>query len=465
MNIVALLEWWDKNRKLLFCVAVSLFIFYFLLSPVNYYLAKSLYEGAFFRMGIPVLLGIYLAARGLRDGKEVRILLLYWCWIAISRMLNGDPTLTSSLTRILELLLMVLLFAPGVILPYKQREILFDVTAVTISVCHFIICCIAVYVAISGKRFISPIDDRMIGYLHDIEDRLYVLDNHPNTVAGQHLISFCLLCALFFRHKNTAFRIWTVIAAGLNVVIIAMSLSRNGQTFLAVTVAMMAGILLVRHLHGKKIFVRCAAFLAALLLITPLFYQIYEPIRYGLWTVSASGTSEAGQIKAKPVAAIQTLSYNAETDTYEEDSRDYLASGRKEIYKSALESIRQEPKRLLIGSSYDHYLDISHAMIKEQAHNFHNLILEVVNLFGLPGLSLVVWFYICLVKRGWYLIFDPENRFSLAEQTLVLPIVALTGFYMLEAGLFTDMEFRAAFFFFTCGIMTGVTEIGKNQNG
>ena len=460
MNIVALLEWWDKNRKLLFCVAVSLFIFYFLLSPVNYYLAKSLYEGAFFRMGIPVLLGIYLAARGLRDGKEVRILLLYWCWIAISRMLNGDPTLTSSLTRILELLLMVLLFAPGVILPYKQREILFDVTAVTISVCHFIICCIAVYVAISGKRFISPIDDRMIGYLHDIEDRLYILDNHPNTVAGQHLISFCLLCTLFFRHKNTAFRIWTVIAAGLNVVIIAMSLSRNGQTFLAVTVALMVGIILVRHLHGKKIFVRYAAFLAALLLITPLFYQIYEPIRYGLWAVSASGTHNARQMKTKPVATLGMLSYNAETDTYEEDSRDYLASGRKEIYKSALESIRQEPKRLLIGSSYDHYLDISHATIKEQAHNFHNLILEVVNLFGLPGLSLVVWFYICLVKRGWYLIFDPENRFSLAEQTLVLPIVALTGFYMLEAGLFTDMEFRAAFFFFICGIMTGVTEIG-----
>ena len=85
-------------------------------------------------MGIPLLTGAYLAVRGFRDGKEVGILVLYWCWITVSRILNGDPTLTSSLTRILELLLMVLLFVPGAMLPRKERAFLYDVNAIVITV-------------------------------------------------------------------------------------------------------------------------------------------------------------------------------------------------------------------------------------------------------------------------------------------------------------------------------------------
>ena len=503
MNRMTIQNAWVKNRKLLFCATACLFLLYFACAPLNYYLTKSIYEGAFFRMGIPLLTGAYLAVRGFRDGKEVGILVLYWCWITVSRILNGDPTLTSSLTRILELLLMVLLFVPGVMLPRKERALLYDVNAIVITVLHFILGCLAVYVAVSGKVFLNPIDDRLICFLHDQfnpEDRLYMLDLHPNAVAGRYLISFCLLCVLFLRHRNILFRIWAVAAAVLDVVVVALTISRNGQTFLALSLALATGILLVRRLRDKKLPVRIAALLVALVIVTPLFYQVYEPIRYGLWALSPAGRAgeqsqqvesaepaeiiEASEIAEPAESGDQTAATGAQseqvepteitevmealysdpaTGEYEKDSRDYLRSGRTEIYRSALVSIKKEPQRLLIGSSYDTYMDISHDTIWEPAHNFHNLILEVLNLFGLPGLALVVYFYICLAKRGLRLIFDSENRFSPAQQLTVLPTLALTGYYMLEAGIFTDMDFRVAFFFFACGMMAGSAQIPERE--
>jgi O-antigen ligase len=123
-----------------------------------------------------------------------------------------------------------------------------------------------------------------------------------------------------------------------------------------------------------------------------------------------------------------------------------------------------EPARLLIGSSYEHKMDISHELIREWAHHFHNMFLEIVNLFGIPGLLMVFWFYWLLLKAVWRtVILDgvPDRP----KQLLFVPLLVISGYYMLEAGLFTAMDLRCAEFFFVCGMITAIDAECGLENG
>ena len=78
------------NRRVSFSVAAVAVMFLFMFGPLNHYLLQSLYESNYYRLGIPMLVAIYLAVRGFRDGTEMRILILYLFWAIITRILNGD---------------------------------------------------------------------------------------------------------------------------------------------------------------------------------------------------------------------------------------------------------------------------------------------------------------------------------------------------------------------------------------
>ena len=447
-----------RYRGLVFSCGVAFLLLFWMCFSVNYYLAARIYDGAVYRFLIPVLFGCYLAAHGLRDGAEVRILLAYWLWAVLTRILNGDHTLTESLPRILDLTLVLLCFLPGLVLNGKNRERFFDLFALLVTVYFFILGILSVYAAVSGRVLQNPLDEGgTIGYYRvmDSIDRLFVLGLHPNSAAGKFLISFCLLVYLFLKKRNPVFRAWTVVAAAVDYVVIALTLSRNGQSFQSLCLALAVGILLLTRMRGKRLWQRGAALLLALLVITPLAYQGYEPVRHAVWLARESSSSG----RTDPFYQ-QPMSYNPDKrendNEYQADGRGYFESGRTEIYRSALISLKEEPRRLLFGSSYEHYMDISHRSIEETALNFHNMLLEVVNLFGLPGLALVIWFYLLLGRRMLRLLFGPGSEFTPAQKMLVLPVIGMSGHFMLEAGAFTDMNFRVGVLFFVSGMVTGL---------
>lgn len=451
-------SYYRQNRALFFAVAVSLLLLYWMLFPVNHYLAASIYDGAPYRFLIPALFGCYLAARGMRDGQECSILMVYLLWAAFTRILNGDPTLTSSLPRLLDLTLMFLCFAAGIVLPSSQREKVYNGVAWLIVLFYFLLGCLCIYAGTTRGVLMNPLDDYGIGYTNPVQDRIYVLGLHPNSASGKFLISFCLLIYLFTKNDNPLLRVFLVLAGLVDYTTVALTLSRNGQTFMclcfSLAVSIFAYVRVRRGSRTKKI----ALFILILLILTPILYQGFEPVRHGIWTAHEKFYSRENVGHE----LVQNSAYTAEVAVlkadvaYQADDRAYFDSGRKEIYRSAIESLMVEPQRLLIGSSYEHYLDISHANIREQAHNFHNMILEVLNLFGLPGLILAGWFYVLLIREAFVLVFEQRGLFPLPEKMMVLPIIGLSGHFMLEAGAFTDINFRVGFLFFSAGMLTGM---------
>ena len=68
---------------------------------------------------------------------------------------------------------------------------------------------------------------------------------------------------------------------------------------------------------------------------------------------------------------------------------------------------------------------------------------------------LVLWFYWILMKAIWRIVFL-EGVSDCPKQLLFIPILVISGYYMLEAGLFTAMDLRSAEFFFLSGTLMGV---------
>lgn len=452
------------DRRLCFSLASAAVMMLFLFGPLNHYLFESLYNSNWYHLGVPMLVAAYFACRGFRDGIEMEILILYMLWAVITRVLNGDYFLQEEGDYLIDLSTMILLFSPGILLAGKKRERYFCLVSGILVAFYFLASLLCIYAAVAGTYLENPIDYRGIGYSVLTEGRFAFLDFHWNATAGQFAIAFALCLTLFFRTKRLPIRAFLLLAAACDAVVVALTMSRNGQTCVGLALGLLLGILALNRLRLRKTWQRILALLLITVFIAFASYQLFEPIRYGIWQISQSVQTVESAVPIKEEgspSASEAGTENQESDNgYQADTRSYLKSGRKQIFWSALKSLQMEPKRLLIGSSYDHVMDISHQLIREQAKHFHNTFLQVINEFGILGVLLVLLFFWRMMLHSFRLTILPSETVSTGDQMLVLVPLMLMFYFMLEVGIFkiVDMaNIRNTVFYFACGMMTAVS--------
>ena len=470
-----------RKRDIVFLYAAAMLPMISMLSLVHQYLFSSLTGTIVYGFLIPGLFGVAVYKGVWRRGRELQIMCIYWGWLLITRVINGDHALTESLDPMLSACQMILVFLPGFLLPEKERSRLLPVLAAGVSLFYLALGAASVYVGVTHRELINPLDGYWIGFVMK-EMRIELLGLHPNIAGAHFMIAFCMSLYLLFRFRHPAVRIFAAVAAATDVVVIAQTVSRNAQTCLCAAVGLAVGICIISKMNhpGKplRIIVLCASALACAL----LFYQCFEPIRYGLWAIYSAEETEGSAQSANPASAegerlvLQTLSsgnpgygqtalssagtqtHNAE-ESFRRDDRSYLESGRKEIYWSALKSLQMEPRRLLLGSSWEHLMDCSHELIREQVVHFHNDFLQALNLVGLPGFALLLLFFFFMAKTGFTILLDAGNRFALCEKMLVVPVAVFFIYVMLECVLTREyLDFRSLMFYLLCGFMTGTAK-------
>ena len=463
------------DRRLCFSLASAAIMMLFLFGPLNHYLLESLYNSNYYHLGVPMLVAVYFACREFRDGVEMKILLLYMLWAVVTRVLNGDIFLLQEGDYLIDLSTMILMFAPGILLTGKKREWYFRSVCGILIVFYFLASMLCIYAAATNTYLENPIDYRGIGYSALTENRFNFLSFQWNETAGQFAIAFALCLTLFFRTTRLPVRIFLVVAAVCDAVVVGLTMSRNGQTCVGLVLGLMVGILTLNRLNRLKVWQRTVALLLITVLVTFVAYQLFEPIRYGIWRVSQEIriTETALPVQSVSSPAVLTVQINDDrmnteedeagsAESYQADERDYFESGRKEIFWSALKSLQLEPKRLLIGSGYYHVTDISHQLIKEQVKHFHNTFLQVINEFGIIGLLLVLWFFWRILMAAYRLSVILSGSVPSGNQMLVLVPLMLMFYFMLEVGIFAIIDManiRNTVFYFTCGFL-----IGSSQN-
>ena len=468
----------QNKLKLPLAVGAACFLLFYLDGILPRKIFWGIYYSKTFHIVILLFLALYFLVRRFRDGIEIRLLLYYCLWALLSRIILKE-SLAENWRYLAELSLMIVTFIPGVILQERpqQREKLIQAVGAIVLLVLAIPGILAVYSAATHKTLYSPFMKMSIGYL-EFSWRISVFSVHPNTVAGIYLAAFCLAFILLFRTEKRWIHCLMVLSAILSFIVIALTASRNGQTWASMILGLTLALVLCERFlpdwRGAK--KNTALFLVAVI-ICMASYQLYEPIRSGTWKIyETTRTNVEAKYEATEACLQQVDSYELrpvstgisdqgkEMDSqYHPDTRGYFDSQRKILYWSALKSLQLEPRRILIGSPVKDVMDISYSLIPENHwdSNFHNVFLDVINHFGAPALILVIIFYLLMIRYGMQLYFAEKNSFSIQEKLLVLPVVAFMGFHLLES-TFIGSDFCGLFLFYSCGMLTGTCRM-KNK--
>ena len=455
------------NRVFTLFAAFYYLIFLYCIIEQRYF--GSVYQTALFRIVIALMVCSYFFVYRFQGGIELHLLALYCLWAIVTRIIHAEAV--ERWEYLVEIQLMLVWFIPGILLHSDNRDRYFKWLSWITIVFFTVLGLLCIIVAVTRNPIVNPLS----GYKIQFSDssmwgvqRILFLTFHPNGTGGLYLIAFSLSLTQFFRTKMLGGKVFALLSALTAFIVIALTVSRNSQTFASVVLGLMAGIYALSRLKdGQKTAVRVAVLIGVAAIVLIASYRLYEPIRKGLWQIHKQVVN-VSDVAMNPTGSAQsfltggelrTLSSDASAsggeEEYQEDSREYLETGRKKIWWSALKSLEIDPVRLLCGSPMNDVMDISNSLIKEQVEDFHNCFLQIVNEFGLPALLLALAFFLKMIANGVAVVMGRNPACRLQDQMLVLPVAAMMGFNMLETKSFIVNDFTALFFFFACGILTG----------
>lgn len=457
--------------KLAFTAAVFMLFLYYMCWQVNFYLCQSLRE-SYFTAAVPVLVAGTLYYRRLKDGPEYTLLLAYWLWLIVSRFLNGDLALSRDYRLVLELSLMLPFFALGLALDREARRRLLNWISAFAGGYYFILGVICIVAFVLRREFVNPITEGLIGIKTDGFERINILDINVCATACWFMFAFFLMVYQFFACKNKWWRIPIVIAGLVHYATIAMTYTRSVKLSLSLGVGMLAMLLVYTYGKTKKGKLLALLMAIAFLVTAPLCYKGFDLVTEGLGGISRAVLADRdqqpeteAQPEAKGLSAV--IGENAAKDEPDEpdifaDPRGWngdlnsFSSGRIAIYKSALYAIGKDPSVLWRGKLIGDIMTLANEVLtpREQPH-FHNFLIEVLMLTGLPGLFLIGAFCVLVAVKAVRFFFSREEKADLGAKALILPVTAILIYSMFEACIFSDCDIRSLSFYLICGIMLG----------
>ena len=423
---------------------------------------------------VPALVAVYFARKRPDRPVELTLFILYWIWIFISRLLNGDFFLTQDGDMVLNIGLSCVMLAVCTLLKGRDRQRFLD--WISIAVCGFysLLSLCGLYAVLFRKELYNPLTGgSLCGFWYTGGlARLQLLGKHANEVAVWFFLSFFLLMYLFFRRKSLLWRIPIVAAALMNYLNLCMTFSRSNRVAFSVCFSLLLVMVVIQRLSGTKRSRQLLAALGLLLILLPLSYKSFDLTAEIVGKVSSQlvdakqkavpDTPVDTEQKAAPdtpVAAEQPAAgiEAAATDLggYS-DNRGFSDSGRLAIYKTIVPTMRQEPMRLLRGCLCVDVMKIANPLLSTPVPHYHNTFLQVLCIAGLPGLLLTLLICVLLAVKVIRLFFSDA---PLEIKALTLLLIGLFIYNMLEVSLFVAADTRA----FTAYIVAGAVIAYGNE--
>ena len=286
--------------------------------------------------------------------------------------------------------------------------------------------CMAIY-AIWREQFIFTIGNGSFwGISGPNADRRLWLAYFP-TNSGS-VLSFSVLTALggAWMSRRSGMKVFYILMTLPMVLALCLTDSRTAQITLGVGLAVMAGLLVLRHTTAKtdtrpKGWLKWPAVIAVTGIVfigTVFICNRAIGVFNSLKSEGLIPRAVAEETK-KASIVVSNRGYTGED----------MFTGRTEIWKAALQAMRDHPLKLLTGNSIvDPLQDIRildpYGIGNSLAH-CHNMPLEILTESGLPGLFLIGAFLWLFIRRSWKLIVREDAKGRLVPLTaLLLSIMA-----------------------------------------
>ncbi len=467
-----------------------LFLLIFTLKPVA---PKGIY-GIYSTVGyaLTVLMAVLCFLRVIRSKLDIRraeILLTaaYVFWLFASRMLNifadySPERLRANLdlTLVLDMTVCLCVLIAAMQLGDDQRRSLVKAAAVLCAAFAFLISAAGLFVVLTGASLSLPPE---FACFSAEKGHLTILSNNWNISMVWVYLGLCMSAYLFAASKSVLRRVLLAAAMLLEFVVICIGSSRTVQFVLFMSVAMLAMLAVLRAMRGKRAALIVPALCAAAAVgaalsffacgkvqvlvsaaankTTPAFSAYYHGHEAALGSAYFHLTEDKESTKeaAKPESSAPPAAKGSASFV---DKRDLLNdmktfTERKFIWMSAVDSIKERPAILLMGSARDELMDLPNKYarslygIKRDHEHMHNFLVQTLMLSGLPGMLLAAAFCLLLVVRMIKLFFNSGVAGS--TRVLLIPPTGLLVQGLFEAGLFTSIEMRGVYFFFLAGVI------------
>lgn len=399
---------------------------------------------------IPVFIAFTFYFRRPFGSPEEKLLLLYWAWVFISRLLNGDFFLTKDGDMVLNIGLACTLFPVCLCMKREERQRFLDILSMVVAGFYTLVSLVCLYALLYHKELFNPFTGgNLCSFYYGY--RLSVFGKNPNECVLWFFLGFFLLVYQFFRRKNPALRILIVISAALNYLALMATFSRNGMMAFSVCfsllIAMVAQRVLPVRRQGAKVFLSILV-VALLLPATYLSFNASGKMMSSVCNhlLSQEARQEADEPEGEaPAQAAESVDTPAVSYV---DKRGMADTGRIGLYKSIVPTIQQEPIRLLRGSLTENVMAVVNQYFVNPTTQFHNTFLQVFALTGLLGLGLVLAFTVIISIRIVRLFFSEA---PLAVKSLSLILVGSFCYNLLETCQFVVSDVRSFLFYIIAG--------------
>ncbi len=453
----------EDSRRLVFAVAVFLFYLFYLFAHVNIYLFMSLRETWVVAL-LPVLVAAGLYFFRYRDCFEQRLLIWFFLWFVLSRMLNGDVALTADFWTLFHVSLMLPVLSLGLCLKREERKLFLKVLSAVVGGFYFVVGLLCIYAFILRTEILNPLSQQFIcGMQLPIGfDRMNVMDMNPDTTAAWFMSAFLLMLYQFFACDKKVWRFPIVLAGLVHYIVMAMIYTRSVLVCMAVVLGLLFTLAVWRALK-KRAIVRLwsvilagAVFAVVFLVAYSSFNGIYQG--FGRASIAIRFPDSTAEEKAE----YYVRDYTNPKKLVGEDM-DEVSTGRTLIYKASVDILKEKPILLTRGcpeadcdSLLTDYAQ-ERGIIEENqiVPHFQNYLLQVLMLTGLPGFLLVFAMSLLLVIKCVRFFFADDADASMAARVLVFPVTASMLYGMFEACFFTITDIRTLYFFLMSGIFLG----------
>lgn len=463
--------------------------FFAVLFEFTFYLVRFILPEALFRPFMVVrpaafvcegllLLGVILSKE-----KKRSFLLFNVCWLLLTRCILGDlgPTAQFSIQWAIVLVCFFHCFA---FLSKKQRDLLYALITLELTCMIGLWALLGIATAITGHPIAGF---KSVGFSAEYEGTEPILvfisffGIHRN-VSATYFVCATGMLLYHCRKTNTSF--WkglTLLFLPLACCAIAIQHSRSNY----LAFAALLGLVLVSSLTQLRRWPRGlagnAAAICTLVLSVALVFISMGAVSNGISALSQtmqetpSAETHAGGEPATESEAPAELSdsagahtggeLNAENEVPAEvsDSRNTFEhyrtlTGRTDIWRAGLQTIRENPSIALIGLPVESIMTrVVQILDMPYAHtHMHNALMQQLMMSGVPGMVIYCLFFLSLLKR---IALDVRHRWKkkVAIQPLEALLLVLLVYGMFEPLLYKSVKISSLLFCLSAGLL--VTEL------
>lgn len=419
--------------------AVFIIFCFFMLCPVAPYRWNDLYDFFYGRNFIIITLALFFFMGRLNHRLEVNLVIFYALWLMATRFLNGDHYLTREPDLILTKFLCAAMLALGPMLDKEGRRRFLNFFCAAVGIFYFVSGALAIVVDLLGTHIYLPPENVLFGLEEEWHLHYINVFNTNRTISSLWFyIAFCMMLYQFFACRNKLWRIPIAIAGLLFYVAISLAFSRTVKMICAVSVAMLAMLLALKYPPLKKLWQKAAVLVLCAALFLPLTLKSFD------WTASLmTDVSSLLISETTDGADAAGVDFSDNRDLGKDISN---LSERKQIFASFIPSLKLSPRRIFVGCFSDKLMSIPNLFIDFPIPflHMHNFLLETFMLTGLLGFLLVVFFCLRLLLRMLHLFFTSDQRVSLADKVLTIPLAGILLYGMFEVVIFTACSDRRA---------------------